>query len=285
MANRIAFLKTNAVAQRWENEVFIWHLNNKTLKYGFKWSEGYHPEYDLKLFLNNGKERKIEVKGQTIYDKNDDYFAIEVMQKGKPSGLELTKSDYYYIFKYGDGNKVKNGVNEKGWPIYIDKTKLDMENMFYDFSKNLEDQNNVRYTLYVIKTEKIRQIIADNPNLPESPYNDSNQGKNKTYNIPIRMFVDNPVDTSAYLDYDEYANLLNDFKLDVKSFNKVFYASEKGKEYLEDNPIDLKNIGNGQLSMITYDTSSDSSSSSSSNGITIKSFFKKLTKKIKSHKK
>lgn len=278
MSNNIAFQKTNAIAQRWEDEVFILALNEGVLDYGYKWNGGYHPEYDVKLNLKDNKQIKIEVKGQTIYRPNNDVFYIEYVQKGKPSGLDLTESDYYYIFKYGNGNKVKNGN------INIDETKLLMENIFYSFDVDQSEQNSIDYTLYKIKTSLIRQIIRNNPNLEVSAFNDSNKGRNETKVIPISMFDNfSSVERIAgKLDYDEYGDLLNDdivvFPNNVNK-DKVYYAEnpENTALHLLSNPDEV-DYGFGKPkkgSGYDSDSSSSSSSSDSDSGLQFLKFISK----------
>lgn len=272
MANSIAFKKTNAVAQRWENEVFIISFNDESLKYGFKWSSGYHPEYDLKLFFNDGSHRKIEVKGQTIYDSKNDYFTIEYLQKGKPSGLDKTDSDYYYIFKYERPNKEI------------------LENIYYSFSENPINQDTISYTLYKIKTKLIRQVIKNNKNIPISTYNDSNQGKNESYKIPITYFTSfGSVEIlTGNLNANEYNDLIKDNTVNINSANKIFYASEKEKDILLNNPPDLKTIGNGGNSSSSSCSNGDSSGSSSESEEErnqLRKFFGKLKNNINLQKK
>jgi hypothetical protein len=266
MSNSIAFKKTNAVAQRWENEVFIIALNDNSLKYGFKWESGYHPEYDIKLFFNDGSQRKIEVKGQTIYDSKNDYFTIEYLQKGKASGLDKTDADYYYIFKYERPNKEI------------------LEKIYYDYDLDPIKQDTISYTLYKIKTKLIRQVIRKNENIPISTYNDSNQGKNESYKIPINYFTNfGSVEIlTGNLNADEYDNLLNDSVVDLNSSNKIFYANDKQIDDLKNNPPDLKTIGNGRYK---NGDSSGSSSESEEERQDLRTFYKKLTNKIKSTKK
>lgn len=280
MANNIAFQKTNAIAQRWEDEVFILALNEGVLDYGYKWDGGYHPEYDIKLNLKDNKQIKIEVKGQTIYRPNNDVFYIEYLQKGKASGLDLTESDYYYIFKYGNGNKVKNGN------VYIDETKLLMENIFYSFDVDQSEQNSIDYTLYKIKTSLIRQIIRNNPNLEVSAFNDSNKGRNETKVIPISMFDNfSSVERIAgKLDYDEYANLVNDdivvFPNNVNK-DKIYYA-ENPKDTsinLLSNPDEIDYGFGKQKKGSGYDSDSSGSSSSSSDSDTGLQLLKIISKK------
>jgi len=198
--NNKSFVEANIISDRFEKEVLIKELKNKKNKQLFKWSGGYHPEFDIKIISDDNTENKIEVKTQSIYNNKDDYFVIESIQKGMLSGINKTESDYYYIFK-------------------ILKEKKDiLLDIFYK-NINPEEQNKINYKLYKIKTNLIKKIIKENQDITTSNYNDSNKGINKSYKIPIRYFNDIDI-------IDDNLNNIELDNLNKKSIiqnNKIFY--------------------------------------------------------------
>jgi hypothetical protein len=216
------FNQCNSVADRWEKEVFIILLNQDRLVSGYKWNGGKHSDYDIKLLLNpDGQETTIEVKAQSIYNKvdpDDDYFVIETLQGGQPSGLSLTESEFYYIFKY-------------------QKTDQELLTKIY-FNKNVDgsEENGIQYTLYKIRTNVIRDIIAGNPNLPTSTFNDCRKGGNNvSYKIDMSYF--NVLPKSDYtkmkgsLDNKELIDLNNN-KLKLPELpDRIYYIEDPEIKY------------------------------------------------------
>jgi hypothetical protein len=230
------FNQCNSVADRWEKEVFIVLLNQDKLVSGYKWNGGRHPEYDEKLLLSpDGKEITIEVKAQSIYntvDPTDDHFVIETQQGGQPSGLSLTESDYYYIFKY-------------------DKSDQElMTKIYYNKTVDGKEETGIKYTLHRIKTDVIRDIIASNPNLPTSTFNDCRKGGNNvSYKINMSYFNDLPIsDYSAVEDVLDNEQLidLNKNKLILPELrDRTYYVEESGKKHVfldEDDDMIIPDI-------------------------------------------
>jgi len=261
MAN---FNQCNSVADRWEKEVFIIALNQDKLVSGYKWNNVKRPEYDLKLLLNpNGEIITIEVKAQSIYNKNDpdnDWFVIETQQGGQPSGLSLTTADYYYIFKY---NKTDQDLLTK---IYFNKTT------------NGSAENGVAYTLYKIKTDVIHDIINNNPNLPTSTFNDCRRGGNNiSYKINMTYFnglsKSNFRSMTGTLDNDELIDLDDNHMVRIPNIpDRIYYADNPDElEEEEDDDMLLPKKGKG------YDSDSSGSNSSgySDNGLEFLKFISK----------
>ena len=62
-----------------------------------------HPEWDVKVFFQRDLvETYIELKGEFEAQDYGSCF-VEYLEGGKPSGLALTKSDYYYFLTGSEG--------------------------------------------------------------------------------------------------------------------------------------------------------------------------------------
>ena len=198
------FEKCDNLGKRYELETFI-NLSGKMadiLNYGYTWNNSCHPEYDMKIISKyNNKITTLEVKAQQT---SPNHFWIEFLQKGKPSGIDATKSDFYYIYKI-----------------------------------NSSDNS---YKLYIIPTQDIKDIIkkilsSEDSKSYLSPYGDNN---NKSWVIPIEMFNTEPA-FEGKLNKKELDNYENNNKIiypytpetrDIS--NKIFYFSNNIKDKFKD---------------------------------------------------
>jgi hypothetical protein len=200
------FKKDNAVATRFEKEIFIRAIHfDPNFYFGFKWTTGSHPNYDVLLTNKDDSHNAIEVKAQKIYNDTNDYFSIETQQKNEPSGLSLSKSDYYYIFKIKQADK---------------DTLIDI---YYEKNKNQTAENGISYTLYQIKTDHLRQLIMNN-NYPISNYSDNKKKGNIKYDIPIKDVNVNKITGS--LNSNEIIELDKDNRL---IFKRPYLEQKIGK--------------------------------------------------------
>jgi hypothetical protein len=201
LERKIQFEKDNAVATRFEKEVFIRAIqSNPNFYFGFKWSQGSHPKYDILMTDKDDTHTAIEVKAQKIYSSND-YFSVETQQRNQPSGLSSSKSNYYYIFKISQDNKEK------------------LINIYYDKTLNQTAENGIEYDLYEIKTDHLRQLIMNN-NYPESNYSDNKKKGNIKYDIPIKDVT-----------YNKKSGILNSTKMnELEKDNRLIFK----RSYLEE---------------------------------------------------
>ena len=120
------------------------YLHNRSFLYGYK-VVGKESKYDIELTFKKSK-RTIEVKAQTNYDYKpyynlkEDNIQIEYQQGPHKSGIQLTKADYWYIFKYDikDQPIVKSVCQGKKEASAID---------------------GIKYKCYMIKTDFIKIFI------------------------------------------------------------------------------------------------------------------------------
>ncbi len=219
--------KDKVLASIFETEVFnLWtgKLNNN-LKIGFVHNDGNpHPEYDVKIFDKYNNSIKIEVKGQKIYSPDNDYFFIEYEQGGKPSGINASEADVYYIFKYNSTYKDE----------LVRKFKEDKEII------------NMPYQLYIINNDDIKRIINDETDkITFSSFGDQ-KGGSKGWKIPIELFDATPIDLT--LDNIEFQKLKN---------NKIIYKKEKNYLlrskifYIGDNYLDKFKVKTPNINIIT----------------------------------
>jgi hypothetical protein len=267
------FNKCNSIADRFEKEVFIIMLNGDKLDYGFKWNNLKKPEYDINVNLKDGEKLKIEVKAQRIYD--NDAIWIETEQGGQPSGLSVSESDYYYIFKY---------------PTQDQNT---LTKIYYNKTENATAETGIKYTLHKIKSDVLKKIISDNPDIPVSQFNDCRKGgKNTTYIIDYKYFKNLPKSDysklNGSLDNNELLNLEKDSLVILprgSKKGKIYYAENPGKTALEllADPSEI-DYGYGKYHL-SYEFSSSSSSEGEETSLKVYNRLKRIIdKKYKTKK-
>ena len=247
-----SFYKDNAVSNRFEIETIIIPFKDGTLDYAFKWNDIKKPEFDVEVNYMDKTSEKIEVKAQQIYKPVDD-IRIEFKGKGQPKGIELTTSDYYFVYKYH----------------LLDKPLL--EDIFYTKTEDPSLQDDIHYTLYVIETSYLKKIIKENK-FEIDGKDDSNTGKleSGSYKIPLSFFTKKDVDViKGKLNYDDFKNLQENHKIKVTK-SKIYY------DHLDKTQVTYgKPQGAGR-----YDSDSSSSSSSSSDEGTCRKVFNRLKRNI-----
>lgn len=72
-------------------------------------SEDNFPYYDFLIQKDDKAPIRIEVKTDQFDTEN---FAIEIKQKGHPSGLEVTQAEYYFIYRKTSKEMYFMGVDE-----------------------------------------------------------------------------------------------------------------------------------------------------------------------------
>jgi len=234
------FNKDKVLAKIFETEVFnLWtgKLNNN-LKIGFIHNDTFaHPEYDVKIIDKFNNYLTFEVKAQKIYKPNDDYFFIEYEQGGRPSGINASEADAYYIFKYNADKKDE----------LIDTYKKDKIIL------------NMSYELYIINNQDIKDIINDEKDQIQFSSFGDQKGGSKGWKIPIRLFDATPINFE--LNNNDFEKIKNN-KINYKNIRelrtKLFYVGDKYIEQFNKTPPNPKTIlGKG------HNSDSDSCSSDS----------------------
>jgi hypothetical protein len=80
----------------------------------------YFPDYDIIIKNRCNKELSFEIK---LDNFNTPRLAVEFEQNGQPSGIKLTKADYYMFYRKPNGNR-----SEKFYYIKTDKLKAYIDN-------------------------------------------------------------------------------------------------------------------------------------------------------------
>jgi hypothetical protein len=162
------FYRDNVVSTRFEKEVLVMAFSDPNISNAYKWSGGNHPEYDIEINYKDNNRKTIEVKTQRIYNLNNDYITIEYEQNNKPSGINLSSADFYYIFKIDNDTK-KNLIKK-----------------YYDLDETV-DENLLNYRLYKIKTDDLKKLIEiEKRNIKISSFGDQ-KGGSKSFLVPISI--------------------------------------------------------------------------------------------------
>lgn len=102
-------------------ELFLRIISKENVKVLHRPSaDEYFPYYDFLIQRDSQPPKRIEVKTETIDTGN---IAIEVQNKGNPSGLSLTQADLYFIYNMKTNEmrfKSTDGIRE-----YIEAARLE----------------------------------------------------------------------------------------------------------------------------------------------------------------
>ncbi|GHF91371.1 hypothetical protein [Deinococcus ficus] len=135
-------------------EIYKRLLNDKGLII-IESAEGYQPLYDIKYYNNNGKVIRTEVK--TDYSITDN-VAIEYKSRGRTSGIESTKADYFAVVNIYDNL------------IYIASTKS-LRSYIKEYRSSISirqnKQNNSDTWIYLIPKHEFHEVFLV---IPYSPY-------------------------------------------------------------------------------------------------------------------
>ena len=266
------FKNCESLGSRFEKEVFIMYLPSKNFLYGYK-VNGKFSNYDIDLTFKKSS-RTIEVKAQTNYDYKpyytlkEDNIQIEYQQGPHPSGIQLTKADYWYIFKYN--------INDQPTLKAVCQNK-----------KEANAINGIKYVCYMVKTEKIKEIIQNNlDKLKWHPYNDAypNDPRNKTYMIELSYFKD--VDKyEGELLASDYKELIQYHKVPQSFTDNLEYPGQK-RTYYTKEVVDIEDLEPHEINLgYGNSDSSGSSSESEEERNKLRKFFGKLKNNINLQKK
>ncbi len=109
----------------------------------------YFPDYDIIIKNGYNKELSFEIK---LDNFNTPRLAVEFEQNGQPSGIELTKADYYMFYRKPNGDSLEK--------------------------------------FYYVKTDELKAYINKHSPKPVKCNSNSPTGNTKCYLIPIDSFID-----------------------------------------------------------------------------------------------
>jgi hypothetical protein len=117
----------------------------------------YNPDYDLLMYSpKHDKNLKMEVKTDDYVDDNFDTgnIAIEIMFKGKPSGISTTKSDWwvYYMPKISSNNL---------WMMRVDLLKELIKNNIKDLKVVMGGDDNQSKLVLIPRKEYSKYFGID----------------------------------------------------------------------------------------------------------------------------
>jgi hypothetical protein len=303
------------VANYFELETMFLHDKDPNLFQDWKQfyqTSGRRPEYDVLIQYTNGTDERIEVKAQNKSIKWI-HFEYEQVYKGDntnniyPAGLLLSDSDFYYVYKYDNKPQLYNYVRNR----WFSPPKIDPTPSF-------------TYDLYKIPTDDIKKWYEDTINKRNNPYEykfDTPQARsatitNNTYSKNYGFTLS--VNTSFLSNYKYFSSNLpplqdlnkyycKEFQFTENIFKFTGYAGHPSERPVLDangdterdtrvidvlqfkkvckNRINIKSpelLGKGKYK--DSDTSG-SSSESEEERKDLRTFYKKLTNKIKSTKK
>jgi len=108
--------------------------------------------HDIKI-IKDGIETLIEVKSETLAYKTGN-ICIEYFCRGKPSGISVTKSEYYYIYV------VKDDKEYRLFKIPVEDIKTIIKNKLYIRECNGGDD--MMSKMYLIKIDNIKNYEIKN---------------------------------------------------------------------------------------------------------------------------
>lgn len=280
-----------------------------------KISKGFRPDYDV--LIKKGKvTTKYEVKTQKVYDVNDDKFVIEIAElsvnkgnrryiapndrykKWYKTALLLSHADKYVLLKYnGQLKEIKIGSIYSYYEI--DKWKLlnPIENFLQSVNSDISEtniefnDNDFTDQLNILADEATRRY-SDRYDFGSSSKIPINNGALESYNITRSDFGKGSGKFNIVFNFNmkniDWSKFYNgqDYDFSVAPYQSENYKGIETNGDLKDYVFISPNPkGSGKKLCMSYSSSSDSSSSESDHDKSMKTFFKKLTKKIKSNKK